>query len=1087
MAHNTRSGSDARLRRRPRVAGPLAVAASLLAFGSAAPAWSQGVGVEVVRQGEALVEAEPRASVTSPFRIVSTASRPLDLREHLILPDGWRTITPPSRIELAPRAARTRLVHVVVPSSASPGAYSIRYGVEGPTGQTAWDSATVVVGERREVAIALIEAPDIVVAGSTYSARYAVTNRGNAVTRLRLRARSGNGVPVRPETLELRLDPGETRELEFSVASLPTVRRSVRHRLEVAAFFVDGDSPAATAAAQVEVLQSTIRVAAGGADRYPLFLKLRSADKLDRRAPFELSGSGALVEDGSVRLDLLARGPSPDIPALGERDEYRLSLTGDRFDLRLGDQRYTLTPLTEIGRYGLGAGGEFRAGNWTAGGHFVTDRHRPDRRQVAASIGYTLGTFGRLGVQHVARLEDDASGAWTLHGRFEPFRYSQVEVEYGASPEVDGSPGALMARFSGGGTLATYNVQLIRADLGYTGVYNGLSRDHAALEVRPWRDLRLRGAFTRADYETNGSISYIGTRGTRSYTAHAGYGPFAAVEVARTERLGWLTSPTGPEIRESVRARVGLRAGTFRLNPSVEFGTVRGGSIAVPAPFRSYTIHSQIEPFSGASLSGRVQYTTSDAPRTAYTQRALSGFLNASVHATSSTRLRLAAFGRRPVGTDDPIHGYLDGGIEQRLPYGHQLALRLRAATESFGWEREPVLFVDYTVPLRVPTFGRSATGGASIRLHDAENGTPIPNVPVRLGPYTAITDKQGRATFENLPPDAYPLQLNRLGLGLDRVAVEDPPEMVTVRPGRTTRIEIGAAASARIHGAIRLFPSRDAAEAADARGRDLPGTSGMRAALLEVSLNGTRRRQLTDAEGRFDFVDLPPGRWTLAVRAIDLPDHHDLDTERIEIELEPGASEPVLLRVVPRHRPLRIVSSQVLDAAAPAGGVRSAPSTASKAAPGSYTVTLVDFSLMNVARRVYGRANLWPKIWVANRNRIPDPDHIESGQHLVIPPAGPLTAEERAAASAYYAERGGTTRAVRSYTVQVTDVSLMNIARKVYGDAALWPKIWVANRDLIPDPDHIESGQVLVIPAAAPLTVEEREARAEYLRGQQR
>jgi nucleoid-associated protein YgaU len=38
-----------------------------------------------------------------------------------------------------------------------------------------------------------------------------------------------------------------------------------------------------------------------------------------------------------------------------------------------------------------------------------------------------------------------------------------------------------------------------------------------------------------------------------------------------------------------------------------------------------------------------------------------------------------------------------------------------------------------------------------------------------------------------------------------------------------------------------------------------------------------------------------------------------------------------------------------------------------------------------------------------------------------------------------------------------------------IYGNASLWPKIWEANRDQIPDPDVIQPGQVLVIPPPAP------------------
>jgi nucleoid-associated protein YgaU len=53
-----------------------------------------------------------------------------------------------------------------------------------------------------------------------------------------------------------------------------------------------------------------------------------------------------------------------------------------------------------------------------------------------------------------------------------------------------------------------------------------------------------------------------------------------------------------------------------------------------------------------------------------------------------------------------------------------------------------------------------------------------------------------------------------------------------------------------------------------------------------------------------------------------------------------------------------------------------------------------------------------------------------------------------------------------RSYTVKKGD-SLSKIAKREYGDAQQWRRIYEANRDLIKDPDLIHPGQVLQIPDA--------------------
>jgi nucleoid-associated protein YgaU len=58
------------------------------------------------------------------------------------------------------------------------------------------------------------------------------------------------------------------------------------------------------------------------------------------------------------------------------------------------------------------------------------------------------------------------------------------------------------------------------------------------------------------------------------------------------------------------------------------------------------------------------------------------------------------------------------------------------------------------------------------------------------------------------------------------------------------------------------------------------------------------------------------------------------------------------------------------------------------------------------------------------------------------------------------------TPAAGRTYTVQKGD-SLSKIAKREYGDAQSWHRIYEANRDTIKNPDLIYPGQVIRIPDA--------------------
>ena len=61
----------------------------------------------------------------------------------------------------------------------------------------------------------------------------------------------------------------------------------------------------------------------------------------------------------------------------------------------------------------------------------------------------------------------------------------------------------------------------------------------------------------------------------------------------------------------------------------------------------------------------------------------------------------------------------------------------------------------------------------------------------------------------------------------------------------------------------------------------------------------------------------------------------------------------------------------------------------------------------------------------------------------------------------------------------------LWNISKKkdIYNNAWMWPKIWQGNRDQIKDPDIIQPGQKLKIPAAGEMTSDEKAAAKSYYR----
>ena len=86
-----------------------------------------------------------------------------------------------------------------------------------------------------------------------------------------------------------------------------------------------------------------------------------------------------------------------------------------------------------------------------------------------------------------------------------------------------------------------------------------------------------------------------------------------------------------------------------------------------------------------------------------------------------------------------------------------------------------------------------------------------------------------------------------------------------------------------------------------------------------------------------------------------------------------------------------------------------------------------------------------------------PNFGNVQSGGSSTAPPAPAPTPPAPTPAAA---------ATPRTYTVAAGD-NLSKIAKKFYGDANQWKKIFEANRDTLKNPDLIHPGQVLKIPNA--------------------
>ncbi|HEX7118595.1 MAG TPA: hypothetical protein VF212_07405 [Longimicrobiales bacterium] len=1066
---------------------------ALVALATTAPAQERLVAVK--RRGPVVLETRPGELVSVAFRLTNLTSRSVRVWSHAELPPGWDRLNGRLSRILAADGGEVHLVAMRVPDDAPAGRYTIPYDVVAgwPTGPQSRDTVVVEVAAVRAVAVSLLDAPRFVRAGATYDVRYRVENHGNVRTRVALEATASRRHAARLDSASITLDPGESRVVPVRVQATADARSSARSAVTLRARMADAPSGAATLAKKagggpgravaalrtaatsvVEVLPADGR---SGPEplHFPLRLGIRGGLPRGSVPPIVLSGSGPLDHDGDLRLDVLLRGPGADRASpFGERDEYRVALTGRNFALSLGDHRYDAGLRTLPGRYGFGAGGDVSLRGLELGGFVVRDRrYDAGPGQQAAYIGYRRGASG-LRLQYGEETAGPGRGrAWAAQGVLAPLRGVSLAAEYGIADAAAGAarPDARAVELSAARPWFTLGARHMRVDGGYPGQLRGIAEDFASASVRPWRELRLGAWMSRIDRVYRPGTEHR----THTDAVDLGWGRYATLMLRSIHRFGSSSSRPYDRRERSARLHLASELWGVQLRPELQVGVTEDLIAGTESGLLRYALWATRR-VGGGSVAAWVDRFDGQSAYLASDRSWWSVGAQATVRVGESSRLRLAFRSRREDASGRWGPTVLDVGIEQALPFGHRIVSRAR--TIDWGGtaiERRTDALVEYFVPFRVP-LPNGRGGRANGRVYDAETGAGLAGVLVRVGTRAVLTDAHGRFEFAGLAPGRHVLSLDRSGAGIDRVPLVDLPMILDVSAGSASNVEIGVVRGARLTGAVRRFAFEPVLRQ-DAE-PELVEVGGIANVMVELSRDGEVHRRVTDARGGFDFGLLRPGRWTLEVHASDLPPNHEFEARR-QIELTAGEGREVTVRVVPRRRPVRIVErAEVVAAPAVKPGEPGGRAPVRPMPGRRHTVEDDDAGLMDVARAVYGDASLWPKIWLANRGVLPDPDRIRAGQALVIPPPGPLTAEERRARDAYYRE-GGFARDV--YVVREGEPSLMQIARTVYGDASLWVKIWVANRAEAPDPDRILPGQVFYIPPRAPLTAEEQAALSAY------
>lgn len=997
---------------RPRAARPLPLVVVVLGLALVAGPETRSVSAQAPSSSAPAVEASVRGTtirdakggpVVFPLLLRNASGHAVEARIQLELPSTWNAPGSAGSIRLESGGTRVHLLGLGVPASARAGEHAVPWSVEVAGELVAGDTLAVRVPRRPALALEAGERPQFVVAGTARPIRFHLTNEGNTSLQVRLETRWTGGEAPEPDPADVRLDPGEAVPVRvlLRTEAASDGGRIRQHVLEVLARAQGTELDPERASVPLEVVRAADGSGGPMWHSLPVEASVWGAPTGSGNVWGQVRGEGPVRAGGTTHLRFLLRGPEPRGTGLVGRDRYRVGLEGEAFRLTAGDQLMRRTMLTEPGREAFGGSGEVELGPLAAGGfHGENRRGNIDYATSGGFVGLQAGRGASATLSRVVRTGWSPADLWSLSARLRPSRILDLSAEVGRGASDPDPASARRLEASGAWSGGRYVVRHLRVDSLYPSAYRGRREDQALLGLQPVARLRLEGSIRRdVDGRARGGM-LTGGRSTR-VQARAGmaWGRAFGFDVRRTREEVRFGHSTLRSRSWSGRLHMTMSAGPIRFGPVVEYGLLRGDELERPHPILDTRLEVSTPVGDEGSLSASVAYESGDPRPGLAARERFQGRLDGRFELGSAVQLRFLARGSRVASPTPWTHGLLDVGATVALPHGQELQVRART-TRTFGGSlagRNSVS-LGYTIPLDVP-LGRAGTvGRVGGRVVDPERGGGVDSVLVRMGRSAAVTDSEGRFVFPAVEPGRHRIRLDAGTLPQRSIVVGSDFRDVEARGAEDHEVEFELGRGGRIEGRIERFETGPSLAMVDAEDGDeeenLRSVGPVPRALVVLEGPNGARRRLTDGDGTFSVAGLDPGRWQVRVAPGGLPPRHRVTPDPAVVELEPAGRASVAIRVVPVSRTVRLVSEETVIVEGESDRW--------------YTVRPNDPSLMEIARRVYDDGSLWPRIWTANRERLPDPDVIEPGQRLRIPEKAPLTAEEKRMRARYFEEEGG-------------------------------------------------------------------------------
>jgi len=895
-------------------------------------------GVEIRAAAAKLTETEPGKIISASFVVANHTSQDEELTEQLTLPTGWQKLAPPDLpFTVQAGSQSVRIVAVAIPALAPSGRFDVKYAVYGQPDRSLGDtvSFSAVVLPVSKLELTVEETPDMVIAGEPYIVRLRLVNHGNAKLSIHTATKSTPNFPVKTDGTELALEPGGSRDITLKVATDGGLAEKVAHVLSIESAAAASGGQAVSA--KQTVVTNIIPRISGNQDPYvraPITYRHYFTQQTGRKGTMqaELSGGGALNEEGTRSFEFLFRGPDAQQTSnsFELRDEYRVSYFGEDFDIHLGDRTYTLSPLTERYGYGRGAEMDYHSDAFGAGAYYMQSRWRASNpREIGSYVKYDFGRSFELKLNFLRKWDAEtlrpfeaiSQNLWTLESHYKPGKWLDLALEGGFSQSDHGNGLNPAWRIEARGELphqVYYSLEATHAAPSFFGAVHDSDATRATLTFPIFQ--KLSGNLAYDDYTTIAALNPIESTVLPHENSWRGGLRYrfstitdASAEYRYIHREDVLLPAAFDFTENSVRLGLRHNFGKFALQNFLDIGEIRdmlrGNEDRF---FERYSVFLNYRTSANYTYSLFGSYGPS--PYIGETGN------NWSFGATGSWKVRESMGVNVQYSRNgyDSLSGRTQDSLQASLNYTfanrQSFSMATRWSHTNGQKEPEAAVLVSYTVPLSLPVGRKTSTGAIKGQVFEPSGlaAMPIPRAVVFANDTAAVSDENGDFVFPSLKPGIYTLRLDQRSIGTERIALQEFPQTIEVKRDSAGRLSIGVVNACAISVRVVIFAPPAANRLSDIHPSEpqppMKEVGGLAAAVVEISNGRQIIRQETDSDGNAAFNHLQPGKWALKVRADELPPNTVLEQPETQLMLEPAQTQSVTVRLLSRRRTVTFI-----------------------------------------------------------------------------------------------------------------------------------------------------------------------------------